>query len=245
MTRFLAPLLFGVLGTALLVALGLWQLARLEWKETMLAEIEARIADPAGPLPEQADPARDRFLPVRIEGRFETGELHVLVSQKGAGAGYRIIAPFETAAGRRVMVDRGIVPVPEKDAPRAPGAATVTGNLHWPDEVDRWTPEPDPDAGIWFARDVPRMAGGAWRGARSRDRARCVAARRRTAARLDRWDSQRSSGICRHLVRARRGLAGDDTLAPVAYQAPDALKEPRTCATFPPAARRRSWASRT
>ncbi len=158
MTRFLAPLLFGVLGTALLVALGLWQLARLEWKEAMLAEIEARIAEPAGPLPERADPARDRFLPVRIEGRFDTGELHVLVSQKGTGAGYRIIAPFETAAGRRVMVDRGIVPVPEKDAPRAPGAATVTGNLHWPDEVDRWTPEPDPDAGIWFARDVSRMA---------------------------------------------------------------------------------------
>jgi surfeit locus 1 family protein len=33
----------------------------------------------------------------------------------------------------------------------------ITGNLHWPDEQDDWTPEPDP-TGIWFARDVPRMS---------------------------------------------------------------------------------------
>jgi surfeit locus 1 family protein len=35
---------------------------------------------------------------------------------------------------------------------------TVTGNLHWPDEVDRWTPEPDLSEGLFFARDVPAMA---------------------------------------------------------------------------------------
>ena len=39
-----------------------------------------------------------------------------------------------------------------------PVALTVTGNLHWPEEKSRWTPEPDLKAGIWFAREVPRMA---------------------------------------------------------------------------------------
>jgi surfeit locus 1 family protein len=33
----------------------------------------------------------------------------------------------------------------------------VTGNLHWPDEVDSFTPARSWPA-IWFARDVPAMA---------------------------------------------------------------------------------------
>ncbi len=32
------------------------------------------------------------------------------------------------------------------------------GNLHRPDEIDSYTPEPDLAAGIWFARDVAAMA---------------------------------------------------------------------------------------
>jgi surfeit locus 1 family protein len=35
---------------------------------------------------------------------------------------------------------------------------TVTGNLHWPDEVDRFTPAADTARNIRFARDVPAMA---------------------------------------------------------------------------------------
>ena len=34
----------------------------------------------------------------------------------------------------------------------------VTGNVHWPDEVDGFTPAPDLASEIWFARDVPAMA---------------------------------------------------------------------------------------
>ena len=36
--------------------------------------------------------------------------------------------------------------------------ARITGNLHWPQERDRFTPEPDAASGLWFARDVPQMA---------------------------------------------------------------------------------------
>ena len=32
----------------------------------------------------------------------------------------------------------------------------LIGNLHWPQEVDGWTP--DPDGTLWFARDVSAMA---------------------------------------------------------------------------------------
>ena len=35
---------------------------------------------------------------------------------------------------------------------------TISGNLHWPDEITRSTPETDTTRDIWFARDVPTMA---------------------------------------------------------------------------------------
>ncbi len=34
----------------------------------------------------------------------------------------------------------------------------MTGNLDWPQESDSYTPPPDPKSGLWFARDVGKMA---------------------------------------------------------------------------------------
>ena len=158
MRRVLFLLIFGLVGVGILVALGTWQLRRLEWKQGVLAEIEARIgADPVA-LPADPDPERDRYLPVTVSGNMGTNELHVLVSTRTLGAGYRIIAPFETEGGRRIMVDRGFVPTEAKEAARRTGAMQVTGNLHWPDEIDGFTPEPEPENNIWFAREVPVLA---------------------------------------------------------------------------------------
>mgnify|MGYP003720025329 CR=1 FL=1 len=97
-------------------------------------------------------------MPVAVTGSYHAGEVHVLVSQKDVGAGYRVIAPFTLEDGRRIMVDRGFVRTTDKDAPRALGPATVTGNLQWPRETDSFTPEADLKGNIWFARDVPKRA---------------------------------------------------------------------------------------
>ncbi len=158
MRRVLFLLIFGVAGLAILLSLGTWQMRRLAWKEGLLAEIDNRIAGATVPLPALPDPDQDKYLPVAITGVFDTQELHVLVSVKMVGPGYRIIAPFVTDSGRRVLVDRGFVSTEAKQAARAPGPLEVSGNLHWPDEIDGYTPEPDRNSNIWFARDVPAMA---------------------------------------------------------------------------------------
>jgi surfeit locus 1 family protein len=157
--RIIFPLLLGILGTAVLISLGVWQLQRLEWKQAILAEIDARMAAAPAALPDDPDPARDRFLPVTATGTITDEEIDVLVSVKGTGPGYRIISAFETDDGRRILLDRGFVRDDRKDAPRPPvPGVTVTGNLHWPDEVDGYTPAADTARNIWFARDVPAMA---------------------------------------------------------------------------------------
>lgn len=153
--RLLVPLTFGLIGTAVLVWLGLWQLQRLEWKEGVLAGIEARIASAPVALPATATEA-DRWLAVAAEGRIGPEALRVLVSRKQFGAGYRVISAFETTDGRRILLDRGFIAL-ETAIP--PGdAARITGNLHLPDDRTPSTPANDEAANIWFARDVARMA---------------------------------------------------------------------------------------
>ncbi|MFD0858778.1 SURF1 family protein [Roseovarius aquimarinus] len=158
MRRLVVPLMIGLIGAGILIGLGTWQVQRLAWKEGVLAEIEARLAAEPAPLPAELSPEADRYLPVIETGTLTGPELHVLVGAKELGAGYRLIQPFETDTGRRIMVDRGLIPLEAKDAPRDGGRATLSGNLHWPDEIDSYTPEPDRERGIWFARDVPAMA---------------------------------------------------------------------------------------
>ena len=155
--RMIFPLLLGLVGCAILISLGTWQVQRLAWKEAMLAEIDARIAAPPVAIPAQPDPEADRFLPVQATGTIGDARLRILVSQKQIGAGYRIISPF-TTGGRTILIDRGILPIAADLPAPPPGEVTATGNLHWPSEVDSYTPEPDTTRDIWFARDVPRMA---------------------------------------------------------------------------------------
>lgn len=158
MRRFVLPLAFGILGFAVLCSLGVWQIQRLHWKERVLADISSRIA--ASPVPLPAHPALpgDRYLPVTVTGRFTGQEIDVLASTRDEGAGIRVIAAFQTDTGRRVMVDRGFLADDLRGQPRTADAATITGNLHWPDETDGFTPPPDAKTGLWFARDVPAMA---------------------------------------------------------------------------------------
>ncbi len=158
MRRMILPLLFGLIGAAVLVSLGFWQLRRLDWKEAVLADIALRMQSAPVAVPATPDPARDRFLPVTATGDFTGQALDVLVSRVGIGAGYRVIAVFQTG-GRKILVDRGFVPEAARGAGHAAATGvTVTGNLHWPDELDYFTPAPDAKTGIRFARDVPAMA---------------------------------------------------------------------------------------
>lgn len=155
--RVISIVLFGLLGMAILVSLGIWQLQRLAWKEGVLAEIAARIdADPVA-LPEPINRERDRYLPVEVSGSFVGAPVRILTSVQGSGPGYRLISPFEVA-GQRILVDRGFLSESMEVPPAPEGRVTVTGNLHWPEEVDGFTPVPDIARNIWYARDVDALA---------------------------------------------------------------------------------------
>lgn len=156
--RLLFVALIGVAGVAILIALGQWQLQRLAWKSGVLSEIEARLAAAPEGLPDAPVAAVDRFRPVALTGTISADEILVQSSLKGRGPGFLVIAPFEAEGGRRVLIDRGFIPVAARDAARPAGQAEIAGNLHWPDEVDAFTPDPNREAKLWFARDIASMA---------------------------------------------------------------------------------------
>lgn len=157
MRRILFPAILGIVGCAILISLGMWQLRRLAWKEAMLEQIQAGIEAPAVPLPEKIDPSM-KYMPVTVSGTTTGDEIDMLSGSKDQGGGYQIISRFVTDTGRAIMVDRGFVPQEMRHLQRGPTRLVVQGNLHWPAEVSSSTPKPDLDENIWFARDVPAMA---------------------------------------------------------------------------------------
>ena len=156
--RLIAPLVFGVLGIAILLSLGTWQFRRMVWKESVIAAVATRLqADPVA-IPLDAGFERDNYLRVSVTGSLSGDEIHVLSSQKYSGPGFHIISKMNTEAGA-ILVDLGFVRETQKNNPRPVGEFTITGNLLWPDDIDdSFTPDPDIVKNFWFARDLPVMA---------------------------------------------------------------------------------------
>ena len=157
MRRFWFIVFIGFAGTACLLYLGKWQIDRLYWKLDVLKKIDQKIAAAPVLLPAEPSESVHKYLSVEISGQFLQESIRVLASKKRYGAGYRIIHVFRTN-GRRLLVDLGFIGLETDYDIDLISDISLVGNLHWPDEVDNFTPEPDLENNIWFARDVERVA---------------------------------------------------------------------------------------
>jgi len=159
MTRaMIMPLLFGLIGAAILISLGVWQVSRLGEKNGQLALIEGTVHGEPLSLMQATKIQVVKYTPVAVRGRTTLQEVHVLVSRKKFGAGYRIISAFEVADGPRVLLDRGFVRSDAKTDPRPETELDIIGNLHLPDDRNSSTPENDESGNIWFSRDIEDMS---------------------------------------------------------------------------------------
>lgn len=117
------------------VALGLWQLRRLDEKRTLNAALRAALAAPplecAAPLPALST-VRDRS--VRVRGRFDETHQFLLPGRERAGVpGVHVVTPLRVAGSDvAVLVDRGWLATDDPLAARPqdhpePGERVVTG----------------------------------------------------------------------------------------------------------------------
>ena len=163
----LLPAAATALVTLVCLALGIWQLQRLEWKTNLIAERQAAAHAPPVPLPKTLDEARPlEFRPVIAEGVFlNDKELFLGATAPGGGSpGFQIVTPLRLQDGPVVFVNRGFIPSalknPEKRAAgQLAGPVRVAGLLRLPHGRPGWlVPDNRPDLNYWFWVDPPAMA---------------------------------------------------------------------------------------
>ena len=150
MRRLLVALSF--LGVAVFLALGVWQVQRLGWKTALIAQVTARLAEPAvAASPEGAA----EYTPVTVSGRYDPRQILVkAVTEKGAG--FWVMTPLTTDQGWSVFVNRGFIA--EGVAPPAPPeTAEVTGLVRQTQPGGGFLRANNPAAGRWFSRDTAAM----------------------------------------------------------------------------------------
>jgi surfeit locus 1 family protein len=156
-----------VLGVALLVGLGVWQLHRLQWKEALIAERDSRLA--AAPVTleravQDFDAGRSvEFLKVEVTGVFQSDAELFLLTTEGGTPGFEVVTPLMSRDGIVILADRGFIPESLKDPAKRPesrpsGEMTVSGVLRrHVQSRGPFTPDNDPEANIWYWWDIPAM----------------------------------------------------------------------------------------
>ena len=156
---------FAIPGIIILLALGSWQVHRLMWKTELNEERRAQFQAEAVMLPaEVGDPASFAYRRVWLEGRFRhEAEMFLAARTFDRRVGYQIITPFERTDGPAVLVNRGWVPLDNKEPEtrlggqiqgthRLEGVVVPSGRAGW------FTPDNGPENNIWFWTDTAALA---------------------------------------------------------------------------------------
>ena len=160
-TRASAALCMAVL-SALLMALGVWQVQRLQWKTALIAQVDARVHAQAGAAPAPSNwPAlsrnQDEYRHLRLNGRFVDAGATLVQASTVLGPGYWVLTPFRCDDGSMVLVNRGFVPA-RSALPAGPQHQSITGLLRMSERDKPLLRENDPRAGRWYTRHVQAIA---------------------------------------------------------------------------------------
>ena len=148
------------------IALGTWQVQRLQWKESLIAELaEANAQDPITTLPNDK-PALDplQFRKVKLSGTWiGNDEFHLAPRYWRDQFGYTIVTAFKLNDGRTLLVNRGWVPAAKKEPATRPetmvkGHATINGLIRTDSDRSYFSPPNQPEKNLWFGRDISAMA---------------------------------------------------------------------------------------
>lgn len=161
--RIWPVILATVIGTAILLTLGVWQMKRLAWKEALIAELEAKSLAAPVSLSRAMDAAErggdPEFLRVAFTGHYLNESWKKMIATYQGGQGWIIITPAVSDDGWAVIVDRGRLPDSRLgDFARPEDEVTIEGVIR----THRggkgiYDPVNDPAANLWYWWDVPAM----------------------------------------------------------------------------------------
>lgn len=146
---------------ALLLALGTWQVQRLQWKVGLMDAADAAATLPPVPLSQVIDDEGAEFRQVVVVCRgLNTAPFVQLRTIDQGEPGMRLVSTCALDDGRTIMVDRGFVHQDNAERPAVDAASelpvAVMGVLREPTKPSAMTP---PAEGLMFyARDNQAMA---------------------------------------------------------------------------------------
>lgn len=167
--RWIILILFaGVLAFAGFVSLGVWQVHRLAWKESLIARVERHahgtpVAAPGAAAWSSLTRENAEYLRVKLRGRFDHERETLVRASTVLGTGYWVLTPLRTADGFWVIINRGFVPPELRDrtrraAPEPADEQEVTGLLRLSEPRGSLLQSNDASHERWFSRDVQAIS---------------------------------------------------------------------------------------
>lgn len=104
-----------LIAVAILLSLGTWQVKRLAWKETLIAQIDAAYEKEAEKFNAQA--LYKEFDKVVLNGKFINNAAFIRSKTYDGKVGYHLIMPLETSNGT-IFVNRGWIETDAVDMPQ-------------------------------------------------------------------------------------------------------------------------------
>jgi surfeit locus 1 family protein len=162
----LVLLLLAVTLFAGLLALGVWQLQRLQWKLALIDRIEQRVhaAPVAPPGPSQwltINRESNEYSRVQVTGRFDHNRATLVRASTELGRGFWVVTPLQTSTGFWVLVNRGFVASADSEQtsrPESTSLQVISGLLRLSEPGGSFLQANDAVAGRWYSRDVQAIA---------------------------------------------------------------------------------------
>ena len=154
-----------LLATALFVgflALGMWQVQRLQWKLALIERVEQRVHATPIPAPGPAEWSAinresNEYSRVQVAGHFDHSRATLVRASTVLGRGFWVMTPLQTSAGVSILVNRGFVAETDKKlaaGPDSPELQVITGLLRLSEPAGTFLQHNDAAAGCWYSRDV-------------------------------------------------------------------------------------------
>lgn len=153
-----------LIALVLLIALGSWQIYRLQWKAELIAEFEQRAhSAPQAVIAIDAN-SPQRYQRVTAEGTWlHQYEVQLTGRTYEGTAGYHVITPLELSDGRIVLVNRGWVSQKYRTPDSRPSTlindlVSIDGIIRLPAQKGYFVPDNNLEKNDWFTLSIADIA---------------------------------------------------------------------------------------
>ena len=143
------------------IALGTWQVIRLNWKNNLILEIESSLKNPPVQLSQSN---QQNYLKIKTSGRVDFEKQIYLYNLNDSGTpGFEVLNPI-LIDGENYLLNRGWIPFEKKDTPEINilDQNNIEGTLKTQGRKNIFKPDNDIKENYWFSlnrEDISKFTG--------------------------------------------------------------------------------------